>query len=146
MVKHVNILLLVFITGFVPAAHAQTAATVSGTVHDASNAVLPGVTVTARSGETGLVRTSVSGPEGRFVIAQLPPGTYEFRAELAGFKPHVRPQLQLAVAQSLALNITLQVGDLTITDVVTAGIPSVNTSSSELSYLVTSDQIEQIPL
>jgi hypothetical protein len=146
MVMRVYILILPVVTLFVPGASAQTSATLSGTVHDASNAVLPGVSVTAKSGETGLTRTTITGPEGRFVIAQLPPGVYEVRAELAGFKPHVRPQVQLAVAQSLALNITLQVGELTIVDVVTAEIPTVNTASSELSYLVTSQQIEQIPL
>jgi hypothetical protein len=146
MVIRVYILILLVVTLFVPGASAQTSATLSGTVHDASNAVLPGVSVTAKSGETGLTRTTMTGPEGRFVIAQLPPGVYEVRAELAGFKPHVRPQVQLAVAQSLALNITLQVGELTIVDVVTAEIPTVNTASSELSYLVTSQQIEQIPL
>ena len=146
MVNRLIIFVLLLITTIVPAASAQTAATVSGTVHDVSTAVLPGVTVTARNGETGLTRSTVSGPEGRFVLAQLPPGMYEIRAELAGFKPHVRPQVPLAVAQSLALNITLQVGDLAIVDVVTAEIPAVNTSTSELSYLVTSEQIEQIPL
>ena len=125
---------------------AQTAATLSGTVHDPSNAVLPGVTVTARSGETGQTRTSVTGPEGRFVIPQLAPGSYEIRAELSGFKPHVRPEVRLAVAQAQVLNITLQIGDLAIMDVVTAEIPTISTGSSELSYLVTSEQIEQIPL
>lgn len=146
MVMRAFILALLLVAAFAPAAAAQTAAMVSGTVHDGSNAVLPGVTVVARSGDTGLARTAVTGPEGRFVIAQLPPGTYEIRAELAGFKPHVRPEVRLAVAQSLALNITLQVGDVEIVDVVTAEIPTVNTTSSELSYLVTSEQIEQIPL
>jgi outer membrane receptor protein involved in Fe transport len=146
VVKRLVLAILLFITLTVPRAWAQTAATVSGIVHDASGAVLPGVTVTARSGETGLTRSTITGPEGRFVIGQLPPGVYEIRAELAGFKPHVRPQVQLAVAQSLQLNITLQVGDLAIVDVVTAEIPPVNTSTSELSYLVTSEQIEQIPL
>jgi hypothetical protein len=146
VVTRLTLVCLLFVTLIAPAAAAQTAATVSGTVHDASEAVLPGVTITAKSGETGLTRTTVTGPEGRFVIAQLPPGIYEIRAELAGFKPHVRPEVALAVAQSLALNITLQVGDLSIVDVVTGEIPSVNTSTSELSYLVTSEQIEQIPL
>ncbi|HVH57047.1 MAG TPA: TonB-dependent receptor [Vicinamibacterales bacterium] len=146
MVTRLTLVYLLFVTLVAPAAAAQTAATVSGTVHDASEAVLPGVTISAKSGETGLTRTTVTGPEGRFVIAQLPPGIYEIRAELAGFKPHVRPEVALAVAQSLALNITLQVGDLSIVDVVTGEIPSVNTSTSELSYLVTSEQIEQIPL
>ena len=146
MVKRAYILALLLVTMFAPAALAQTAATLSGTVHDPSNAILPGVTVTARSGETGLSRTSVSGPGGRFVIPQLPPGTYEIRAELNGFKPHVRPEVRLAVAQSLVLNITLQIGDVAIMDVVTAHIPTINTATSELSYLVTSEQIEQIPL
>lgn len=146
MVKRVHVLVLFFVTLFAPGASAQTAATISGTVHDQSAAVLPGVTVTARSGETGLARTTVTGPEGRFVIAQLPPGVYEIRAELEGFKPHVRPEVQLAVAQSLTLNITLQVGDLTVVDVVQGEIPAVNTSTPELSYLVTAEQIEHIPL
>src|SRR5918993_401546 len=146
MVKRAYILAVLLVTMFAPAALAQTAATLYGTVHDPSNAVLPGVAVTARSGETGLARTSVTGPEGRFVIPQLPPGVYEIRAEIAGFKPHVRPEVALAVAQSLTINIDLQVGDVTITDVVTAATPLVDTASSELSYLVTSQQIEQIPL
>src|SRR5918993_3545294 len=146
MVKRAYILAVLLVTMFAPAALAQTAATLYGTVHDPSNAVLPGVAVTARSGETGLARTSVTGPEGRFVIPQLPPGVYEIRAELAGFKPHVRPEVRLAVAQSLVLNIDLQIGDVAIVDVVTAEIPAINTSTSELSYLVTSQQIEQIPL
>ena len=146
MLKRVFIHAVLLVTLFVPAAAAQTAATISGTVQDASGGVLPGVTVTARSVETGLTRTSTTGPVGQYVLAQLPPGVYEVRAELAGFKPHVRPQVALAVAQSVTLNVTLQIGDLTIVDVVTAEIPVVNTSTSELSYLVTSEQIEQIPL
>ncbi|MBA2257617.1 MAG: carboxypeptidase regulatory-like domain-containing protein, partial [Acidobacteria bacterium] len=140
------ILPLLFVTALVTPAAAQTSATVAGTVHDPSGAVLPGVTVTAKSGATGLTRTAVTGPEGRYVLAQLPPGEYELRAEIAGFKPHVRPDVGLAVAQSLTLNITLQVGDVAIVDVVTGKTPLVNTGSSELSYLVTSGQIEQIPL
>src|SRR5829696_5284148 len=146
MLKRVLILSFLFVTSFVPLSSAQTAATVSGRVEDVTGAVLPGVTVTAKSGATGLVRTALSGPEGRYVIPQLPPGIYELRAEIAGFKPHVRPEVPLAVAQSLTLNVTLQVGDLTITDVVTAATPLVDTASSELSYLVTSQQIDQIPL
>jgi hypothetical protein len=146
MRKQVLILAMLFLTSFVPVAAAQTAATVAGTVLDPSGLVVPGVTVTARSGATGLVRTDVTGPEGRFVIAQLPPGVYEIRAEIAGFKPHVRPEVTLTVAQTLSLNITLQVGEVSIVDVVTGGVSAINTATSELSYLVTGEQIEQIPL
>src|SRR5919112_924426 len=123
------ILPLLLVTTLVTPAAGQTAATVSGTVHDPSGAVLAGVTVTAKSGATGLTRTAVTGPEGRYVLPQLPPGEYELRAEIAGFKPHVRPEVPLAVAQSLTVNVTLQVGDLAITDVVTAATPLVDTAS-----------------
>ena len=73
MVKRIHLFFFLFITTFAPGAAAQTAATVSGTVHDASNAVLPGVTVSARSGETGLSRSTVTGPEGRPVAGGDPP-------------------------------------------------------------------------
>src|SRR5688572_7423713 len=132
------IIFAVLVTTFIPPAEAQTAATISGVVVDQTGIPLPAVTVTAKNAATGLTRTVTTGPGGRYVIAQLPPGEYELRAELGGFKPHVRPDVQLTVAQSVTLNITLQVGDVAIVEVVTGKTPIVNTSSSELSYLVTS--------
>ena len=140
------ILCLLLVTTLVTPAAAQTAATISGAVQDPSGAPVPGVSVTAKHAATALVRTVVTDNGGRYVIAQLPPGDYELRAEIAGFKPHVRPDVVLTVAQSVTLNITLQIGDIAVLDVVTGKTPLVNTSSSELSYLVSSQQIEQIPL
>jgi hypothetical protein len=108
--------------------------------------VLPGVTVTARNAGTGLVRSTVTGEEGRYVVASLQPGTYEVRAELDGFTPHVRRDIQLAVAETQALNIVLQVGGVEVEEVVVGQLPLVNTSTSELSYLVNAQAIEQLPL
>jgi hypothetical protein len=130
----------------VPAAPAQTAATVSGSVEDASRAVLPGVTVTARNVDTALVRTTVTAIDGRYVLAGLPPGTYEIRAELAGFKPLVRRGVDLSIGQALVLPLTLEVGELAEEITVSGGMPLVNTSSAELSYLVGADAIQQMPL
>src|SRR4029453_15712299 len=75
-----------------------------------------------------------------------PPGTYDLRAELAGFKPHVRRAIELAVNETLTLTLTLQVGGLEIVDVVVGKTPLVNTASGELSYLVGQDAIERLPL
>ena len=61
-------LLPLFITTFVTTSAAQTAATVAGTVQDTSGAPLTGVSVTAKSGATGLTRTTTTGPEGRYVL------------------------------------------------------------------------------
>ena len=148
MSRSVLVVFVLFVAGLplAPPAAAQTSATISGTVDDANRSVLPGATVTARNAETGLVRTDVTGAEGRYVIAGLPPGTYELRAELPSFKPHVRRGIDLSVAQALVLNITLEVGGLSEEVTVTGNTPIVNTSSAELSYLIGSEAIEQLPL
>ena len=144
---HVRSVLLVLFLAFLAArASAQTAATISGTVDDPDRRVLPGVTVTVRNVETSLVRTVATGPEGRYVIPGLPPGVYDLRAELASFKPHVRPGLRLTVAQAMVVNITLEVGGLSEAVTVTGDTPLVNTSSAELSYLVGADTIDALPL
>ena len=74
---------------FVPSAvnPGQTTATVNGTVQDVGGGAMPGVTVSVTNAATGLTRTNVTAAEGRFVVAGLPPGDYELRAEISGFKP-----------------------------------------------------------
>jgi carboxypeptidase family protein/TonB-dependent receptor-like protein len=146
-VRSTVVLLVAFLVPpMVPAAIAQTAGSISGTVQDADGGVLPGVSITARNVETELVRGTVTGAEGRFVVLALPPGVYQIRAELSGFKPYVRRDLQLTIAQAMTVNVTLEVGGLS-EEVTVTGDPSlVNTSSAELSYLIDSQAIEQLPL
>ena len=131
---------------FVPASGAQTAGSIAGTVSDANGGVLPGATLTARNLDIELVRTAVTGVEGRYVIPALPPGRYELRAELSGFRPHVRRQIQVSIAQAIVVNVTLEVGGVTEEVTVSGDASLVNTSTSELSYLVGSEAIEQLPL
>jgi Carboxypeptidase regulatory-like domain/TonB dependent receptor len=137
------VLCLLFVPGLVSA---QTTAAISGTVEDPSLSVLPGVTVTATNAATSLVRSTVTGPEGRYVLVGLPPGQYDLTAELAGFKPHLRRNVDVPVAATVVINITLQLGTVEIRDEVVDVAPLVNTSSSELSYLVRSETIERLPL
>ena len=143
-VSHYLVLALLLL--FVPASvSAQTTATVSGTVQDGSGGVVPGATVTATNAATKLVRATTTGAEGRYVLAGLPPGEYELRTEIPGFKPHVRRGLGLAVADAVVVNIVLEVGG-TEALVVVEATPVVNTTGSELSYLVGADTIERLPL
>ncbi len=76
----------------------------------------------------------------------LPPGEYTLRAEIAGFKPQVQRGLTLAVGDTVVLNLTLELGALTEVDYVDGRLPLVNTSSSELSYLVGADTSRTLPL
>ena len=130
----------------VPPVAGQTTATIGGTIHDASGGALPGVTVTARNLDTELVRAGLTGVEGRYNIAGLPPGQYDLRAELSGFRPYVRRAVTLTIGQSLVLNVTLQVGGVSEEVTVAGDVTLVNTSTPELSYLVGAEAIERLPL
>ena len=138
-------LFVLFVPGVVVPALAQTAATISGTVEDEPQR-------SRRRNTHGAERRHGADAYGRhrcrrkIVIAGLPPGTYELRAELPNFRPHVRREIPLTVAQALVLNITLEVGGLSEEVMVVGDTSVINTSSGELSYLVGSQAIEQLPL
>jgi hypothetical protein len=142
-----------FVTGlilvlFVLPSHtaAQTSATMAGRVNDTTGAVVPGATITARHRERSVERTAVTDVNGRFVLAALPVGTYDVRAELSGFKPVLRQGLTLTVGQALAVDFTLEVGGVVEAVNVVGAASPVNTRTGELSYLVDERAIEQLPL
>ena len=131
---------------FASRAPAQTTGTVSGAIEDANGGALPGVTVTMRNVDTSLVRSAVTDENGRFVVAGIPVGRYEVRAELSGFKPLVRKDLALVVGQTAVLALTMQVGGVDEEITVSGQASPINTRSAELSYLVSAETIEQLPL
>ena len=127
-------------------AHSQTAATVTGTVTDTSGATLPGVNLTLQHTATGLIRTLVTGTDGRFVFPGLPVGDYSLRAELMGFRPLVRQGLVLTVSQTVSVPLEMAVGAIEQAITVVADSALVNTATSELSFLVGEQAIESLPL
>src|SRR5713226_1090672 len=78
--------------------HAQDVA-LSGTVTDATDAVLPGVTVTAVHTDTGTTFAGVTDASGKYVINALRTGTYTVKVELPGFTTEARENLELQVGQ-----------------------------------------------
>ena len=84
-------------------------AVISGVVRDATGAVLPGVSVTAKHTESGLTRTVNTSETGDYRMPSLPVGAYEVTAELSGFKQQVRRGINLVVAQEAVVNLTLDV-------------------------------------
>ena len=102
--------------------------------------------VIVRNSETGLTREVHTGNDGKFRVSALPVGRYEVRAELQRFRPSVQRDVFLAVGETRNLDLTLGVGSVDQEVTVVATAPTVNTTTSELSYLVEDAVIRELPL
>lgn len=122
-----------------------TTAEINGRVTDAQGGVLPGATVTVKSGDTGYTRSVVANAEGLYAIPLLPPGNYDLVAELTGFGP-TRRSLVLNVGATQTINVQLQVGGVQETVTVAAGSPLVETSATVRTTTIDSAAITNLPI
>ncbi|HEY8997622.1 MAG TPA: carboxypeptidase regulatory-like domain-containing protein, partial [Edaphobacter sp.] len=124
----------------------DTSARLSGTVSDSSGAVVPGATLTLVNITTGAeVAHTVSDDHGNYTALQLPPGNYKLLVEAAGFRRTESP-VQLFVASRIDLPITLQVGNVGETLVVTAQAEDLNRSDATVSTLISPNDVQNLPL
>src|SRR5881397_949404 len=132
---------------FVPAiAGAQAGAALTGVVTDTSGAVLPGVTVEARSpGLIEQVRSSVTDETGRYRIVDLRPGTYSVTFTLPGFATVLREGIELSGTFVANVNAELRVGALQETVTVSSETPVVDTQSTKTTENLQNDVINSIP-
>src|SRR5262245_45516575 len=126
-------------------AYAQNAQ-VSGMLKDQTGGVLPGVTVSAKNVETGLTRSAVTNAAGEYRVPALPPGTYTVTAELAGFTSETRPDIILIIDQDAAINFTLKPAAVAEVLTVTGEAPVVDTTKSDVSTSVSTQQIQDLPV
>src|SRR6478735_5806534 len=105
-----TLLLVVCALSSAVSARAQTSATLTGTVTDRFGGVLADAHIAVRQIDTGLVRQTITGTDGRFVVAALPVGQYDVRVERSGFRPLVRQGVVLAVAETVSLALVMEIG------------------------------------
>jgi Carboxypeptidase regulatory-like domain len=121
-------------------------ATVLGLIRDQTGAALPGATVTVRSLATGATRSATSDGDGRYRIAALDPGEYELRVELASFKTAVRPHVVLTVGGTTEADVEMSLGPIAEQVTVATDAPLVEPAKAELSRVVTTVEIESLPI
>jgi hypothetical protein len=125
----------------------ELAATLTGTVTDASGAVVAGATVVVHSNETGVdVRTVTTGTSGGFNITNIPAGRYTVAVNNAGFQKFVANDVVLNVAEKHTLDVQLKAGKISETIEVTAENTAIQTTTAEESGTVTGDQVRELAL
>ncbi len=121
-------------------------ASLSGTVRDSSEAVVPGAQVRISNEDTGSVVQLATGQDGRFDAPALPAGRYDVAIQLTGFKRLDVKALVLDVDQSVDLPFVLQLGAASETVEVRADPPVLETDSSELGQVISNRSIVNLPL
>ncbi len=139
----VSALLLLFICS----AFAQTdRGTITGTVADPAGAIIPGAAIEAKNNQTGAVYQAASTSTGNYTIAQLAAGVYQLSVSVPGFKQYLRTGITVLVAQTLRIDIALEVGNITDTVIVNADAPLLRTESGELSHNVAGERLNVLPI
>jgi len=141
------LVVLAAVLGVAATARAQSATgQITGTVKDATGAVVPGVTVIVTSELTGSKREAISGKEGSFVIPLLPVSTYSVTASLQGFRPAKRTGVRLNVDQVVRVDLDLQTGGLTEAVEVQANAMAIDSETASVGQVITEKQITDLPL
>jgi hypothetical protein len=125
----------------------ELAATLTGTVTDASGAVVSGATVVVHSEETGTdVRSVTTSSSGSFNITNLAAGRYTVTVNNAGFQTSVAKDVILNVAEKHTLDVQLKAGQVSERIEVTAENTPIQTTTAEESGTVTGDQVRELAL
>jgi hypothetical protein len=144
VINRVRAVIVVLAWSIAATATAQdTTGTIAGRVIDAQRLAVPGVTVTA-AGAQG-TKSAVTDGEGRFTFPFLTPAAYVVHAELDGFTPAERPNVQVQLGQTTQLTLTLQPASVSETVQVTAA-PSIDTTSTTIGATLDSASLARLPV
>ncbi|MEP6915226.1 MAG: TonB-dependent receptor [Acidobacteriota bacterium] len=127
-----------------PIAAQDQRGTVEGVVKDSSGAVLPGVTVEARSGGGGVL-SATTDSNGSYRFPSLLPGIYELSANLGSFKPAKIANVEVKLGSIKSVDFALQLASVNEQVTVTAEAPLVDVKSSGRSTSIRAEQVELLP-
>src|SRR5689334_656336 len=147
-IQLISLLAIFLLSANVALGQAQAnAADLQGTVTDASNALVPNATVTARNLATNLSRNAVTNDQGLYRIVAVPPGDYEVTVEAPSFKKAVLTKVTVTVGQRADIDVKLELGQIsesvTISD---ATSQVVETSKTAVATTIDQQRINNLPI
>jgi len=139
------IVLAVVLTPRAPGQATISYAQLNGTVLDSSGHAVPKATITLREVERNLSYSGASNDAGYYLVPNLPPGRYELTVSSTGFAKYTQTGLALSVAQTATINVTLKVATVNEVVTVTSEAPAVEPTRTEISQVIDTQEIQQLP-
>jgi hypothetical protein len=127
-----------------PGAWGQDNATINGTVTDATGALIPNASISLTNPSTGQIRQAVSNSAGAYRFPNVGVGNYTLAASAGGFQKYTKTNIVVNVAQTLEEDISLAVGNQSQTVTVEAQALQVQTETSEVSNLISGQQVSEL--
>jgi len=138
---------VVFICMLTLSLHAQYfRSQISGFVRDQSSAIVANAAVSLEAPEIGLKRAATTDQSGFYAFQNLPGGHFQLSVEAKGFKKFVKSGVVLDSAAKLVVDATLDVGAITESVEVTAGLDQVQLGSTDVSRTLQNVQLTEIPI
>src|SRR5215510_6447418 len=138
-------LFLVILFTFNLAAQAPTG-DISGVVSDPSGALVPGVMVELTNPATNAIRTALTNEAGLYVLRAIPPGLYNLKAELSGFRAVERKNIEVQVGSANRIDVTLEIGEVNSIVEVSGGAPVLQTETASVGTVIENRRIVELPL
>src|SRR5499427_4209169 len=137
---------VLFCSVHVATAQGVANAQLNGTVTDQSGSAVVGVAIHLRNTATDTAYSATSNAQGFYAITNLPPGNYELKASYTGFANFTQTGIVLTVGQLATLNVPLRVAALGEVVVVTTEAPTIEPTRSEISQVVNTQQVQNLPI
>jgi hypothetical protein len=133
------------LNSFLAFGQSGTTAPISGTVYDATGAVLSGATVIIKNNGTGAEVKVNTSSNGAYTIPSLGAGTYTLTVEAAGFKKALVQDVKIDAGVPATANVTMEIGEATESVVVQGGAEVLQTQSANVATTIVGRQITELP-
>ena len=124
----------------------ETRGTISGTVTDPQGATVPSARIEVKNKDTNATSTVDTSDKGVYVLPNVSPGIYTVSASAKGFKKEVRGNVEMQVAQRLAVDFKLELGATSDTITITAEAPLLESTASSSGTTMSEELVADLPL
>jgi hypothetical protein len=130
-----------------PALMAQSGrGTITGIVRDSSGAIIPAAEVVVTNVDTGVALNTLTTESGVYRIPYIPPGKYRASVTIAGFKTAVRENIEIHVTDTVTVDFTLEVGQISDSVTVSSTAPLLERASAEIGTVTTEKEMANWPI
>ena len=144
--RYVVLALVMLISHTSSFAQAVANATIHGEITDVSGAAVPGAQLKATQTATGQVMSTTSGPDGAYVLPNLPIGPYKLEVSAPSFSTYLQSGISLQVGNNVQINVSLQVGAVSQEVQVSANAAMVETQDTAIAEVIDQRRIVELPL